>query len=272
MHNISSIKKVSVEKNTEAWKKQLAEAVTEANTLYKFLDLDPDQFQSLDAMESFALRVPYSYLNRIKKGEPNDPLLLQILPQSKELNIVEGYTNDPLFEQQANKIPGLLHKYHGRVLLTLTSVCSVNCRYCFRRHFPYTENKLSKLNLARVIEYISSDSSINEIILSGGDPLVATDNYLAKIVEEISTISHVDSLRIHTRLPITIPDRVTEKLTSILSKMKHNVVVLHCNHPNELDENVCMAVQKLKAAGITVLNQTVLLKNINDNAYTLEKT
>ena len=267
----SSNKVLAIDEQS-SWQTELAQAITEPSLLFELLDLNTDQLpEALRASKDFALRVPYPYLQKMQRGQPNDPLLLQVLPQGVELQQLAGYSNDPLQEQLANKIPGLLHKYHGRVLLTITSACSVNCRFCFRRHFPYQENRLDKTNLDAILSYLRQDKSITEVILSGGDPLIATDTYIDKLISQLQTIPHISCLRIHTRLPLMIPQRITTALIASLTKLPQCVVVLHCNHANEIDPATIKAIAKLKKAGITVLNQTVLLRHINDNAKTLAK-
>jgi len=224
------------------------------------------------ARQQFPLRVPRGFVERMEKGDPNDPLLLQVLPIAKELQSHPDFVTDPLGEKAVNPIPGLLHKYHGRVLLTLTSACAINCRYCFRRHFPYQDNKPGRKNLEKALEYIAADESITEVILSGGDPLVADDAYLADLVAALEKISHVKRLRIHTRLPIVLPERITESLLSLLSKTRlQAVLVTHCNHPNEIDPAVEHAMGLLKHHGISLFNQAVLLRGVNASVDVLSR-
>jgi len=208
----------------------------------------------------------------MKKGDIHDPLLQQILPLGAELQEHPGFVKDPLNETAVNPISGLLHKYHGRVLLTVIGTCAINCRYCFRRSFPYHENNPGTAGWEKALEYIANDSSITEVIFSGGDPLVATDKYLFTLSQKIAAIPHVKTLRIHTRLPIVLPERITtdfiEWFTS--SRLKP-VLVVHCNHPQEINEEVAVRLHKLRDAKITLLNQAVLLKNINDKADILIK-
>jgi EF-P beta-lysylation protein EpmB len=206
----------------------------------------------------------------MEPGNPNDPLLLQVLPRSFELIQMPGFSNDPLGEAQKLKIPGLLHKYKSRVLLLLAGGCAVNCRYCFRRHFPYQENVVSIKHIERILEYIEQDNSIQEIILSGGDPLVVKDELLQSLITRLDKIKHLKYLRLHTRFPIMIPERITDDLIKIL-KNTHLIcsVVVHCNHPNEINQHVADAIEKLRVHKINVFNQSVLLKNINDSAEIL---
>jgi EF-P beta-lysylation protein EpmB len=187
-----------------------------------------------------------------------------------ELDQHPGYSSDPLKENAANPLPGLLHKYYGRVLLTVAGICGVNCRFCFRRNFAYDENNPGRNGWEKVIGYIAADKTISEVILSGGDPLIASDKVLKELIIKIAAISHIKTLRIHTRMPIVIPMRITTTLIELLT-MTHlrPVVVMHCNHPQEIDVYVAQSMQKLREANITLLNQAVLLKDINDQAEVL---
>ena len=253
------------------WQTLLAQAITNPLELLKILELDENLLLAAKlASRDFKLLAPRNYVDKIKKGDFHDPLLRQILPIAEELIENNDYLKGPLQEALTNPIPGLLHKYQGRVLLTITGACSINCRYCFRRHFPYSENRMNKTNFDQIINYLAQNSSIHEVILSGGDPLVATDNYLAKLVDKITSIAHIRRLRIHSRLPIMLPDRITPEMIAWLSRPNlKSILVLHINHPNEMDEHLAMALQKLIAAKITLLNQTVLLKGVNDQAAVL---
>lgn len=253
------------------WQTALSQAVTDVNVLFDILELDVALLPAATrAAELFPLRVPHSFIARIEKGNIDDPLLRQILPIGFELAEVTGFTKDPLNEKVFNPLPGLLHKYAGRVLLTLTGACGVNCRYCFRRSFPYAENKLSSKNLEAILAYIVNDSSINEIILSGGDPLVTADNHLEKLIYKFAAIEHIKTVRIHSRMPVVIPARVTDSLVKILTATRlKTVMVIHCNHPNEINDEMKAAMQRLRDAKIILLNQTVLLKGVNDMPETL---
>ncbi|MDQ2993519.1 MAG: EF-P beta-lysylation protein EpmB [Pseudomonadota bacterium] len=249
-----------------AWQQALANVVTSTAELLALCGLTPAEVPLLDVnWQDFPLRVPREFLSRIRPGDPHDPLLLQVLPSKHELLVTPGYTLDPLDEQQTNKLPGLLHKYHGRVLLTVIGACAINCRYCFRRHFPYQDNSPGREGWQRVVEYVTNDPSISEIIFSGGDPLVAKDNYLADLAAQFALIPHVKRLRIHTRMPIVIPQRINEELIEWLSASRlQTIVVVHCNHANEIDDDVRRGFRDLKNAGVTLLNQAVLLAGVND--------
>jgi EF-P beta-lysylation protein EpmB len=256
---------------TPTWQQSLAEVITDPRTLLKLLNLEARQV-GLHTPESlaFPLRVPREYVARMRPGDPHDPLLLQILPTQQELLAMPGFTQDPLQEPPVNKLPGLIHKYQGRVLLTITGACAINCRYCFRRNFPYEDNNPGRAGWEKIAEYIVTDPSITEIIYSGGDPLVAKDSLLAQITEVFARLPQIKRLRIHTRLPIVIPQRISTELIDVLKATGLQVVVVvHANHPNEIDQAVAQSLLRLNQAGITVLNQSVLLKGINDNAKTL---
>jgi EF-P beta-lysylation protein EpmB len=208
----------------------------------------------------------------MRKGDINDPLLRQVLPLEDELLAAPGYTGDPLGEQEANPHPGLIHKYHGRVLLIVSGSCAINCRYCFRRHFPYQDNKPSRESWQQALAYIAADPSISEVIYSGGDPLTASDSQLRWLTGQVAAIPHVRRLRVHTRLPIVMPSRITAELIEGLSDHRLSTsLVIHSNHANELDDTVASALARLRGAGITLLNQTVLLRGINDDADILSE-
>ena len=255
------------------WQTHLKQAVTRLDTLLEAVELTANDVDiSEEAARSFALKVPLTYLARIKKGDPNDPLLLQVLPQKAEMKSFPGYSHDPLAEMVSNPAPGLIHKYQGRVLFIVSGVCAINCRYCFRRHFPYEDQQLSGDQWQQVLTYLRNDPSISEVIFSGGDPLATSDNRLDRMISDLEAIPHLERLRIHTRLPVVIPQRVTDQLAQRLAQSRFKTVcVLHINHPNEIDDAVGQATLKLRDARVTVLNQAVLLKNINDNAAILHQ-
>lgn len=253
------------------WQEALSDLVTDPMELIKILELDPNLLGGAEsAARAFALKVPRRFLARIEKGNPHDPLLRQILPLDAELKIAKGYETDPLREANVNPVPGLLHKYHGRVLVTLTSACAVHCRYCFRRHFPYEENNPGRLGWEKIFAYIENDSSISEVILSGGDPLAVSDKLLKLFSDELQTIAHVKRLRLHTRVPIVLPERITHEFIEWIAQLKIPVVIIiHANHAREINQEVTQAMQLLRNAGVTLLNQTVLLKGVNDDTATL---
>jgi len=248
------------------WQQELKRCVTDPEKLLKLLAIEPDLYaESFTARKLFPLRVPLPFIQRMEQGNINDPLLQQVMTSSSEFIEHPDFVDDPLDEHQA-AMPGLLHKYHNRVLLMVRTACAINCRYCFRRQFPYQENSISQQQFNDISTYVEQHQTVNEVILSGGDPLMASDNHLAKIFSLFEPIEHVTRLRIHTRLPVVIPSRITEELLSLLKNSRLNIVmVLHINHANEIDEHVAQMCQKLKNIGVTLLNQAVLLKGINDN-------
>jgi EF-P beta-lysylation protein EpmB len=256
---------------TTTWQTAMVQSITDPAELLKVLELDSNLLESaIAAAKLFPLQVPRGFVARMEKGNAEDPLLQQILPIGMELSITPGHSSDPLGEAAVNPIPGLLHKYFGRVLLTLVGTCGVNCRFCFRRDFPYAENNPGTQGWDRAFNYIAQDPSIHEVILSGGDPLVASDKTLATFTAKLNLIPHVKLLRIHTRMPIVMPERITPDFMQWVSEVKQKVVlVTHCNHPQEINSAVKEAMQMLAAGGVVLLNQTVLLKNINDSAATL---
>jgi EF-P beta-lysylation protein EpmB len=256
---------------TESWQQQMSGMIREPARLFQRLQLDPNEHPNIAAaLQQFPLRVPEAFVAKMAIGDWNDPLLLQVLPLEKETETLVGYVNDPLDEANANPAPGIIHKYHGRVLLITIPACAVHCRYCFRRNFPYDANNPSQRDWQKSLDYIADRSEISEVILSGGDPLSAPDEYLHKLILKIAAIPHVDTLRIHTRLPLVLPARITPELIKILTGNRLRLVmVIHCNHANEIDSHTEIALDRLRSAGFTLLNQSVLLKEINDNVDTL---
>lgn len=253
------------------WQKQLADVITDPEILCETLGLDFNMVADVQTVtQQFPLRVPWSFISRMEKGNLNDPLLRQVLPMGMEMYVAPGYCKDPLNESNVNPVPGLLHKYSNRVLLTLTGACAIHCRYCFRRHYPYSEKVPGLSQWQPALNYIAEHTAIDEVILSGGDPLILKDEILAQIIRRLETIPHLKCLRIHTRLPIVIPARITESLVNLLEQVQLKVVVvIHSNHANELDDTVALALNKFHATAL--LNQTVLLKGINDSPEALVK-
>ena len=218
----------------------------------------------------FPLFAPLEYIRRMQPGDPGDPLLRQVLPVARELDDVPGYLADPVDDTAATRRPGLLQKYPGRVLIVATPTCAVHCRYCFRRHFDYDTTPRTMDDWQPALDQISGDPTIQEVVLSGGDPLTLPDARLEWLIERLQSIPHLRRLRLHTRLPIVIPQRVTDELVTCLRATRLTpVVVVHANHAAELDEDVAQALAQLVDAGIPVLNQSVLLRGVNDAADTL---
>jgi EF-P beta-lysylation protein EpmB len=247
------------------WQTLLSQAITEPEQLLHELRL-PQSLLPVAARASseFKLRVPRGFLARMRQGDPDDPLLRQILPLGEELHSVPGYSTDPLDELDTMPAAGVLHKYRGRVLLTLTGACAIHCRYCFRRHYPYNEANPMR-DHDKTIDYLRRQPEVREVILSGGDPLTLSDSRLAGLVSNIETIARVKRLRIHSRLPIVLPERIDPSLLEWMSATRLQIVlVIHSNHANELDANVDRAMNQLRQAGVTLLNQSVLLRGIND--------
>lgn len=255
---------------TPLWQTSLARAITDPEELLRLLDLPLDSLPaSLMASQEFRLRVPRGFAARMRKGDPNDPLLRQVLPLAEELAETPGFSHDPLDELNAMPVPGVLHKYQGRILLTATGACAVHCRYCFRRHYPYSEANPERVP-EQTFEYVRQHTEINEVILSGGDPLTLTDSRLSRLIARLETLPHITRLRIHSRVPVVLPERVDANLLEWLQTTRLQVVlVIHANHANEIDASVREAMRTLKEAGITLLNQSVLLRGINDNAAAL---
>jgi len=252
-----------------SWQKQLAGCIKDPFELFKLLEIDPS-YLSQKRMSSFPLRVPVSFVNRMKKGDRQDPLLRQVLPLDDECVSIPGFSQDPLQEKKFNILPGLIHKYKNRILLTLTGACAVHCRYCFRQHFPYEENNAHQHFQTEIIAYLNQHPEIHEVIFSGGDPLIAPDKVLSSWIFELEKIPHIENIRIHSRLPVVLPDRITDGLIDVfISSRLPIVLVIHCNHPQEIDETVGHVLLKLRQAGILVLNQAVLLKKVNDKLETL---
>ena len=258
------------EPNGSAWRRELAAAITEPAELLRLLELPKELLGSARAASGlFALRVPRGFVAKMRPGDPADPLLLQVLPLGAELTETPGFSADPVGDLHAAARPGVLHKYRGRALLMVAGGCAVNCRYCFRREFPYAEHRLGGAALADALAYLAADPSIEEVILSGGDPLLAGDERLGELVRGLVAIPHLQRLRVHTRLPVVLPERITEELLSWMAGTRlRPVMVIHANHPRELGADVVAALTRLRTAGVTLLNQSVLLAGVNDSAST----
>jgi len=254
-----------------AWQQALQDAVSDPAELLGLLGLGPEWLEpARAAARRFPLRVPRGFVNRMRRGDPRDPLLLQVLPLGTELDAVPGYVTDPVGDLAAKAGPGLLHKYEGRALLITTGACAVHCRYCFRRHFPYDDENASRAGFAPALDAIRADTSIGEVILSGGDPLTLNDRRLTLLWEGLAAIPHVRRIRLHTRLPVVLPERIDGAFLEAWSAVPlQKVVVVHANHANEIDLTVRAAIAGLRAADTTVLNQTVLLRGINDRVNDL---
>ncbi len=253
------------------WQRELARAITDPAELLAVLGLGMDDLPAAQAAARlFGLRVPRGFVARMRPQDPRDPLLRQVLPLGDECLATEGFNQDPVEDRAAMVTPGVLHKYQGRALLTVTGACAVHCRYCFRRHFPYHDANPSANHWREALDYIAADDSIDEVILSGGDPLVLSDRRLAAFAESLAEIPHVKRLRLHTRLPIVVPERVNEELLAWLGATRlAPIMVVHANHANEIDGAVRAGFARLKKGGVILLNQSVLLRGVNDNVDAL---
>ena len=249
------------------WRHELTQAIRTLPELAAQLALSPAQLPAADqAMAAFRLLVPRPFVARMQPGDPNDPLLRQVLADDIEMQPTAGYTTDPLEEGEHNPQKGLVHKYERRVLVITTGTCAVNCRYCFRRHFPYGDNQLAQKEWDSVVAYIQNHPEVNEVILSGGDPLMLKDSQLRQHVSALEQLPQLKRLRIHSRLPVVIPSRIDRELLDWVRQTRLDVVfVYHANHANEIDDDIATGVANLKQAGATVLNQGVILKGVNDS-------
>jgi L-lysine 2,3-aminomutase len=254
-----------------SWQEQLAQAIRQPNELLDYVGLMPNSIgYSEKSIEQFPVRVPHVFADRIQRNNPDDPILRQVFPYLDEENNAEGYVNDPLAESDVQPVQGLLQKYNSRVLSITTGACAIHCRYCFRRHFPYQDSSANGIHLKRSLEYIQSDKSIKEVILSGGDPLSLSDRRLIELCKSISLIEHVKRIRFHTRIPVVLPARLSESLIKTLNDMGKTIIfVLHINHANEIDAAVINNIKLLHQFNILVLNQSVLLKGVNDTTESL---
>ncbi len=257
--------------NGADWKRLWRDAVRDPAELLALLGLDGRvPGVSSEAADQFALRVPRGFVARMRQGDPHDPLLRQVLPLDEELRPMPGFGLDAVGDAAAKAGRGVIHKYRGRALLIATGSCAVNCRYCFRRHFPYGEETAAAGQWAEAVEAIRADASLDEVILSGGDPLSLSNEKLAELTDRLAGIPHLRRLRIHTRLPVVLHERVDAGLTAWLRALPWPVVVvLHANHANEFDASVDAALARLRAASATLLNQAVLLRGVNDSVEAL---
>jgi L-lysine 2,3-aminomutase len=253
------------------WQQLWRDAITDPLELLSLLGLESRAGELLaQADTGFAVRVPRGFVARMRYADATDPLLLQVLPGAAELLRTPGYSADAVGDLDAREAPGVLHKYAGRALLITTGSCAINCRYCFRRHFPYAEETAAAGQWRAAIEHLAGDSSIGEVILSGGDPLSLSTAKLAELTDALANIPHVRRLRIHSRLPVVLPERIDIELIEWLRDLPlQKVLVVHANHANELDQNTAQACRQLNASGVTLLNQSVLLRRINDTVDTL---
>lgn len=254
-----------------SWQAELAAAFKSPAQLLTYLGLEGAPEQACgDAAKDFPFLVTRAYADRMNKGDPADPLLRQVLPAAEELLAAPGFNADPVGDSAALAAPGVLHKYRGRALLIATGACAIHCRYCFRRAFPYADAQLHKSREDAALDYLAADASIHEVILSGGDPLLLSDERLAALLDRLAAISHLCRIRLHSRIPLVLPSRITKELAALLTGTRlQAVLVIHANHAQEVDPSVATALCLLRSAGITLLNQAVLLRGVNDSVAAL---
>lgn len=260
----------SVAERPGTWQESLRRAVRSLDELLELLSLSRDQLPALDPTPGFPLLVPREYVRRMELSNPRDPLLLQVLPLAEENLQVSGFDSDAVGDSHSARLPGVLHKYQSRALLIATGLCAVHCRYCFRRHYPYEESPTSLSQWDSSLGYVQDNPQIDEVILSGGDPLSLGNAKLFGLLGKIASIEHVTRIRIHTRFPVMIPSRIDQDFlerleTGLLSETRKSVwMVLHVNHAREIDRQLIDACHELRRAGVILLNQSVLLRGIND--------
>lgn len=253
---------------SQNWQKSLATVIRDTETLLELLELDPQDLPYRPT--NFPLRVPHSYVAKMQKGDWHDPLLRQVLPLDAEDEVHENFLLDPVGDKQSAHNKGVLQKYHGRALILTTSHCPIHCRFCFRQHFPYHEHQAIRHEWTDCVNALAADNNISEVILSGGDPLSLSDKRLHALCQQLEAIPHIKRLRIHTRFPLVLPERIDNDFIAWVSALSLQVVmVIHANHANELQQQTPAALLKLQQAGIVLLNQSVLLKGVNDNTATL---
>jgi len=251
------------------WKAVVAESFRDLDELLEYCEIDAPH-ADIRSSRKFALRVTRFFASLIEKGNAFDPLLLQVLPDAQELQIIDGYSKDAVGDRLFMPVPGLIHKYHGRVLLTMTGACAIHCRYCFRRHFPYNEASVDYMLDGPVMQYLSGNTDVREVILSGGDPLMLSDRKLANLISSLNRIPHIRLLRIHSRLLSVLPERVNDALIATLARFRGQVVfVTHINHPNEISGPNRAAFHLLSQNGYRLFNQSVLLNRVNNSAQIL---
>jgi EF-P beta-lysylation protein EpmB len=251
------------------WFEELRNAFVDPIELLNSVNVSAHEVRLSSSGTGFPFRVPRPFAARIKPATPNDPLLIQVLPTEQEQSPAAGFDHDPVGDLGARRTPALLHKYEGRALLIATGGCAINCRYCFRRHYPYAQS-VGAHRLEAAVEEIRDDPSISEVIISGGDPLMLRDDNIAELVNSLASITHLRRLRVHSRLPVTIPSRLTDELLNLLTATRLTpVLVVHINHAQEIDGELAQQLQRCSKAGIQLLNQSVLLRGVNDNVATL---
>jgi L-lysine 2,3-aminomutase len=261
------ITKPDSSRQSTAWQRELASSQISPAALLEALSLPADHPQlAAVTARGFPLKVPLGYRQRMVKGDINDPLFRQVWPHADESAAHAGAHIDAVGDLAKTRGGGLIHKYQGRALLITTGACAIHCRYCFRRHFPYNEQLASRGQWRDALAVLAADPSIHEIILSGGDPLSLNDDKLTTLIDGLNAIPHLRRLRIHTRQPVVLPSRVDDALLAWLARTRlSTVIVVHVNHPQEIDTSVAQALARLQGSGATLLNQAVLLRGINDS-------
>lgn len=250
-----------------SWRSIMRTNFTRWEALAEYLELTEEQKKSILPNPRFVLNVPKRLAEKIAKGTLDDPILKQFLPMQAEITRLNTFYDDPVDDREYQRKPKLLHKYPGRVLLVCTSACAMHCRYCFRQNFHY---EIQQKGFIDELDYIASDPTIKEVILSGGDPLSLSDGILKSLLDGISLISHVKRVRFHTRFPIGIPERIDASFLQLFHSLPFQVYfVVHVNHAKELDEDIFRSLKSLRLLGVTILNQAVLLKDVNDNVNAL---
>ncbi len=254
-----------------SWRRLLAQAFRDPAELLAYLDLDPALLPAAQsAAPTFGFFVPQGFAARMRKGDANDPLLRQVLPLAEELIVTPGYSSDPVGDQAAIQLLGVLQKYAGRALVITTGACAVHCRYCFRRHYPYTEGQLSPTDLPAWQRWLAANPEVTEVILSGGDPLMLTDARLRQMSQMLAELPQITTLRLHSRVPVVLPERLDAELLRWVEALPQRLVlVIHANHPHELSPEVEAALAPWRLRGVTLLNQTVMLRGVNDDLATL---
>lgn len=255
-----------------SWHESLAAAIRDPAVLIERLRLPASLLPgAIASTEQFSVMVPESYLQRMTVGDPHDPLLRQVLPLADELHEAPGFTLDPVDDHSVRIAPGLLKKYSGRALMVLTGACAIHCRYCFRRHYPYSSEPRRLDEWEPALQALAEDTTISEVLLSGGDPLMVPDLRLKQLIQRLEQIPHIKRLRIHSRLPIVLPNRVCPELIDLLTESRLTpIMVVHANHPNEIQHDCSNALRTLVRSGITTLNQSVLLRGVNDSVEVLQ--
>jgi EF-P beta-lysylation protein EpmB len=247
------------------WQQDLSQGFTHSEDLLNYLGISKEA-SSIFAEQQFKTKVPLSFARRIKKGDVNDPILQQVLAIHQETEITPGFNEDPLQESLYNPIPGLIHKYQSRVLIMLSGACAVHCRYCFRRHFPYQDNNPGKQGIDQIVTYLMEHPQVNEVILSGGDPMILNNDYFKTLIEKLQHVPYIRFFRIHSRIPVVLPSRIETAWIDLWANCAwQKTMVTHINHAQEINHEVTEKINALKNHGWMVLNQSVLLSGVNDN-------